>query len=72
MVTGKTLACLAWASSVMEVRGHHHEVRLAMPINSMYNMSIFGGVPEAQDGDWEDVGVPGAGVVGHGGPGSSP
>jgi hypothetical protein len=42
-----------------------------MLIIFMYNMYILG-VPEAQDGDWGHVGVPGAGVVGHRRPGPSP
>ena len=71
MVTGDTLVPLVPASSVIKVRDHHHEVRISMPINFMYNMSILG-VPGAQDGDWGHVGAPGAGIVGHKGPGLSP
>ena len=40
MVTEDTSEPLALASMVIEVRDHHHEVWLSMPINFMYNMSI--------------------------------
>ena len=35
----KTLACLESASSVVEVRDRHHEVRLGHRIILVYNMS---------------------------------
>ena len=51
---------------------HHHDVGwLSMLIKFMCNMSIFG-VPGVQDSDWGHIGVPGAVVVGAGGPGPSP
>ena len=62
---------LAPVPSVKDIRDHHHEVQLSILINFMYNMSILG-FPEAQDGDWEDVGVPGASAVSQRRPGPSP
>ena len=35
-----TFLSLASVSSVVEVRDHHPEVRLAMPVNLVYNMSM--------------------------------
>ena len=40
MVTGDMSGPLVLASSVIEVRDHHHGVGLTMTINFMYNMSI--------------------------------
>ena len=43
IVTGDMSESLAPLSSVLEVRYHHHEVRLSMLIKFMCNMSILGG-----------------------------
>ena len=41
MVTRDTSESLVPSPSVIDVREHHHKVRLAKPINFIHNMSVF-------------------------------